>query len=149
MPDPITLRHTEPADAGAIAALVAALASDLGEPSPVSASYVADVLRDGRCQVLLAERGADVLGMLSLSFHASLYHGAEACRVDELVVRPEARNQGVGAELLEQAIEMARARRCAEVSLGVMQANVAARRFYERLGFEADALQMERHFQPG
>ena len=149
MPEAVTLRVAEPSDAGAVASLIAALASDLSEPSTASGSYVADVLRERRRQVLLAERGAAVLGMLSLSFHASLYHGAEACWVDELVVTPEARNQGVGAKLLEQAIQMARARTCTEATLSVMEANTDARRFYERHGFEVTAVLMERHFQPG
>jgi len=146
MSNDVTLRNAQPADAPVVCGLVTALASGLGESSTVTSEYVAEVLQRGGCQVLLAERSDTALGMLSYHFHPSLYHAADSCLIDELVVAPQARSQGVGAALLEEAIRRARERGCAEVSLGVMNSNRDALRFYQRHGFEADAVYMERHF---
>jgi ribosomal protein S18 acetylase RimI-like enzyme len=140
-----TVRNASPSDALVISRLIAALASGLAESSPATPHYVADVLQRGACQVLLAEREGTALGVLSYYFHPSLYHAADSCLIEELVVAPEARRQGVGTVLLEEAIRRARERGCVEVSLGVMRNNKDAQRFYERHGFEADALLMERH----
>jgi ribosomal protein S18 acetylase RimI-like enzyme len=45
-------------------------------------------------------------------------------------------------------VQRARAHGCAEVSLGVMKGNQDALRFYQRHGFEDDALLLERHLPP-
>jgi ribosomal protein S18 acetylase RimI-like enzyme len=145
MDDRIAIRTALMQDAPAIARLIAMLATDLDAPSTVTPEYVAEVLREGGCTVLLAQRGGAALGMLSYHFYPSLYHAADSCLVDELVVEPAARGQGVGALLLEAVIRRARERGCAEVSLSVMSTNKNAQRFYERHGFEADAVFMEQH----
>jgi ribosomal protein S18 acetylase RimI-like enzyme len=146
MRQPIDIRPARPSDAGTIARLITFLASELGEPAAASADYAVGVLDAGTCQVLLAERSGEALGMVSFSYTPSLYHAADACLISELVVSPAARNEGVGSRLLEHAIQLAQAHGCAEVSLAVLNSNAAARRFYERHGFEADAITMERHF---
>ncbi|MBM3121347.1 MAG: GNAT family N-acetyltransferase [Chloroflexi bacterium] len=146
MLEPVAIRPAQPSDADAIAGLIAVLATDLGEPSAATADYVANVVRSGACQVVLAEGSGEVLGMVSFSYSPSFYHAANSCLIHELVVSPGARSMGVGSRLLEHAIQLAQAHGCAEVSLAVMDSNAAARRFYERHGFEADAITMERHF---
>jgi ribosomal protein S18 acetylase RimI-like enzyme len=128
MPEAVTLRPAGPADAGAIAALT----SVLGQPSPVTADYVRKAVDTGRCHVLLAERGGEAPGMVSRSYAPSFFHAADACLINELVVRPSARNEGLGSRLLEHVLRLARAHGCAEVSLSVMSTKAAARRFYER-----------------
>ena len=145
-PLPVTLRLAGPQDSHAIAGLIAALALYLGERSPITSPFVTKVLLQQSCQVLLAARGEVVLGLLSFSFRPSLFHAADSCMIDELVIEPSARNQGIGAVLLDDAIRRAREHGCAEVSLSVMTSNAEALRFYRRHGFEADALLLERHF---
>ena len=104
------------------------------------------VLRKGTCHVSLAEISGEVLGILSFSYNPSFYHAADSRLINELVVLPDARDRGLGARLLEHVIHGAQAIGCAEVLLSVMTSNTAARRFYERHGFEAKATTMERHF---
>ena len=58
--------------------------------------------------------------------------------VAALFVSPERWRSGVGQALLGACIEAARLRRYRAVTLWVMTANVAARRFYEKLGFVLD-----------
>jgi ribosomal protein S18 acetylase RimI-like enzyme len=144
----ISTRLAKPDDAEAIAALVTTLAAELQEHSPVTPAYVADYLRSPGAHVLLAVRGQAVLGLLSFTFRPSLYHAADSCLIDELVVHPAERNHGLGTRLLQETIQRARAHHCAEVSLGVMISNRDALRFYQRHGFEDQALLLERHLPP-
>ena len=146
--DPISIRLATAHDGEAIAGLVTTLAAELQERSPITPAYAADYLRTPGAHVLLAVRGGAVLGLLSFSFRPSLYHASDACLVDELVVEPGARDQGVGALLLEEVIRRAQRQACAEVSLGVLNSNRDALRFYQRHGFETDALLLERHLHP-
>jgi ribosomal protein S18 acetylase RimI-like enzyme len=65
--------------------------------------------------------------------------------LDESIVQPAERNNGVGTLLRNEGIRRARQQRCAEVSLVVMKSNLAALRFYQELGFEDQALPLEQH----
>jgi ribosomal protein S18 acetylase RimI-like enzyme len=150
MPDtaPLSVRLADVQDAEAIVALVAALAADLQERSPVTPAYVAAYLRSPGTHVLLAVRGESVLGLASFTFRPNLYHAADSCLIDELVVERGARNQGVGALLLEEVVRRSQHHACAEISLSVMNSNRNALRFYRRHGFEDQALLLERHLHP-
>ncbi len=147
MSDPKTLsmRPAKDDDAVEIAGLVAMLAAELGDPTPVTPAYVADYLHRPGCHALLAVRPPEILGLLSYSFRPNLYHAANSCMVDELIIQPAERNGGIGTLLLHEVIRLAREEGCAEVSLGVMKSNQAALRFYLRHGFEDEALLLERH----
>jgi ribosomal protein S18 acetylase RimI-like enzyme len=144
-PSSVSVRPAQEDDAAEIAGLVASLAAELGDPTPITPAYVADYLRRPGCHALLAVGPPAVLGMLSYSLRPSLYHAADACLVEELIVQPAERNGGVGTLLLNEVLRLARDLGCAEVSLGVMSSNQAALRFYLRHGFEAQALLLERH----
>lgn len=57
-----------------------------------------------------------------------------------LGVEPDARRDGVGRQLMLEALAVARAAGLREVSLEVLEANDAARRLYDSLGFETRRL---------
>ncbi len=141
----VAVRPAEDDDAVEIAGLVTMLAAELGDPTPVTPAYVAGYLHRPGCRALVAVRPPQLIGLLSYSFRPSLYHAADACMVDELIVQPSERNHGVGTLLLNEVIRLAREVGCAEVSLGVMKSNQAALRFYLRHGFEDEAFLLERH----
>lgn len=60
--------------------------------------------------------------------------GAHAA-VYQVWVAPEARGRGIGAALINAAIEWARARRATELRLDVTSGDGAAARLYRRMGF--------------
>ena len=60
---------------------------------------------------------------------------ANSLHVSSLAVAPSHRGRGVGGELMREAVEVARWRRFASVTLDVGIENEGARRFYERAGF--------------
>jgi len=53
-------------------------------------------------------------------------------------VRPDSWRHGAGRALCAQALDDARERACTAITLWVLEANVPARLFYERLGYSAD-----------
>src|SRR5580704_2555104 len=66
-------------------------------------------------------------GLLAVSYWGSFY-------ISDVVVPETARRQGLGAELMRQAEQEARARGCRHMWLDTFE--FQARPFYERLGFE-------------
>lgn len=67
--------------------------------------------------------------------------------VDNLYVRPAARNQGVGTELLEAAERTLREAGAEAVSLDAMAENEGARRFYRRHGYSPHRIEFEKRFE--
>ena len=61
--------------------------------------------------------------------------GNAVARLYSLATQPEARGQGVGAALLEAAVDVARRRNCRALRLEVRTDNTAAIALYEREGF--------------
>jgi ribosomal protein S18 acetylase RimI-like enzyme len=55
-----------------------------------------------------------------------------------IYVAPEAQRRGIGAALMDEALDRLRALGCETATLWVFEANSAARGFYERMGFAHD-----------
>jgi GNAT superfamily N-acetyltransferase len=89
--------------------------------------------------VLVAERGADVIGLVLLLTHPSrAFAGAvprKVVEVDNLVVRADQRGGRVGRRLLVAAVDWARREGATHVEVAVHAFNRDARRFYENFGF--------------
>jgi len=64
--------------------------------------------------------------------------------VENLYVKPERRNEGIGSALLAAAETELSDRGADVISLGVMAANEAARRFYRRHGYDRHRIEMEK-----
>jgi ribosomal protein S18 acetylase RimI-like enzyme len=87
--------------------------------------------------LLLAWLGGAAVGVAYISFVWSLEHGGHSCWLDELYVRPEHRNQGLGEQLLRVVLEAARLDGCIAVDLEVEASQDRASHLYERFGFRA------------
>ena len=113
-----------------------------GRATPSSASFRSSVDRligDPDTEFLLASAARDAApaGVRQLRFRFSVWHAAQDCWLEDLFVREAARGAGLGAALVEAALERARARGCARVELDVNEQNRTALALYERLGFSA------------
>lgn len=106
--------------------------------------------------VLVAEEGpegeVEVTGLsLLLPRPPSPFPGASPRKVvviDNLVVRAERRDRGVGERLVVASMEWARGQGASHVELGVHAVNRHALRFYERLGFSVSVNWMSRRVTP-
>ncbi|MCI0329702.1 MAG: ribosomal protein S18-alanine N-acetyltransferase [candidate division Zixibacteria bacterium] len=93
-------------------------------------------LRDGS-SIMLAARleaaaalGGEIVGYLCA------YHLLEELQLASVAVREEFRRRGVAQKLIEEMIRQGRRQGAREVWLDVRESNNAARRLYEKLGFQ-------------
>jgi ribosomal protein S18 acetylase RimI-like enzyme len=85
-----------------------------------------------------------VLGMVSLLFTISTAEGGPACWLEDLIVRPDARDRGIGSQLLSHAIHQAQSRGCYRLTLLTDHSNTAAQRLYARHGFAPSEMRLFR-----
>jgi ribosomal protein S18 acetylase RimI-like enzyme len=137
--------HIRNATAGDAASVVR-LIRQLGDDAEVTETYVLKYLSGTERAVLLAQRGDLVLGLLSYSLRADLFHAGNSVLIEELVVDEGCRGDGMGSALMEAVLERLPTLDCKEVCLAVMPANEDAIRFYKRHGLMEEALFLERHF---
>lgn len=90
-------------------------------------------------RVLVATAGAQIAGVAVLSFLWTLEHGGAAAWLDELYVRPQWRRAGVGNQLVEASMTVARLRGCIALDLEIEPGHDSAQRLYGRLGFRRHA----------
>lgn len=119
----VTLRPARSLDAGAIGEILHGFARENDwmpelHTGAEAIAFCGRMIDNG--WVTVAEQGGKVAGFLAVN-------GTE---VHCLYLSPAARNQGIGAQLLNSAKAGRR-----ELALYAFQANTGARRFYERQGF--------------
>jgi GNAT superfamily N-acetyltransferase len=76
-----------------------------------------------------------VVGMVSLLFTVSTAEGGVAAWLEDMVVHPHRRGQGIGEQLLQETINQARAAGCSRITLLTDAGNAPAMRFYSKAGF--------------
>ncbi|MBP6545137.1 MAG: GNAT family N-acetyltransferase [Phenylobacterium sp.] len=85
----------------------------------------------------VAELDGAVVACLQMTFIPGLSNqGADLALIEGVRVDTRLRSQGLGAQLIEWALETARARDCQAVELFTHKTRTEAHRFYDRLGFE-------------
>lgn len=132
---------------GDLPALVALLADDaLGRAreqltTPLAADYhdAFDAIeRDPNQELLVATRGAVIVGMLQLTFTPYLTHrGSWRATIEGVRVASAQRGAGIGRRMFDWVIARARERGCRLVQLSTDKSRVDAIGFYQRLGFKA------------
>ena len=90
--------------------------------------------------ILCAAAGTHLAGMVSLLFTVSTAEGGRAAWLEDMIVRPEFRDQGVGKSLLQAAIAAGQAAGCTRITLLTDADNAPAMRFYARAGFQRSAM---------
>jgi GNAT superfamily N-acetyltransferase len=94
----------------------------------------------GAGRLLVAESGTQVVGMVSLLFTISTAEGGLAAWLEDMVVHPEWRNNGIGARLVEAAVRACQERGIRRITLLTDFTNHFVQRFYERQGFVRSAM---------
>ena len=135
MTESVTIRRAGPADAATVHTLVTEIAAHEGEAEhvTVTAARWAELLDRDDVTVLLAERAGEPLGYVSALRRLHLWSGRDILALDDLWVRPAARDAGVGRALM---LALARTATADGLTIRweVRPDNEAAQRFYRRLG---------------
>ncbi len=142
----VRLLYATESDADEIMQLIAQLAESEGTTSSLTEEFIRQYLYFPGSHILLAEGAGQAFGLISFSIRPNLFHGAFTCTIDEVIVDPKMRRQGIGRMMLNEVIRQAKAADCAEISLSTMPDNVTAIRFYKAHGLVDEALYLEKHF---
>lgn len=101
---------------------------------------------DPNQELVVACKDNCVAGVLQLTFIPYLtYQGGWRALIEGVRVAASERSTGIGEALLEWAINRAQERDCHLIQLTTDKTRQDAKRFYERLGFQASHEGMKRH----
>ncbi len=134
MPEPIRRAGVE--DADVVARLLRDFNVEYDDPAPSQeemAERIRALLAHGDTIILLAGEPACAVSLTR--FRPGLWSPQLESYLAELYVVPDRRGQGIGRALMQETIEVARAQGADTMELGTGEADVAARRLYESLGF--------------
>ena len=141
------LREATRADLDAIVAMLADDPLGRTREAPGDPGYArafnAIAARPGDA-LIVAEQDGAVIGCLQLTLLPGLSRkGQTRAQIEGVRVASPARNRGVGEALIREALRRARAAGCGMAQLTSDASRTDARRFYERLGFEASHVGMK------
>jgi GNAT superfamily N-acetyltransferase len=134
-----------------VPAIVAMLADDpLGAARETDPGFIGyqiafeEISADPHQALVVAERGGEVVATMQLTFIPGISRrGARRALVEAVRVRGDQRGAGLGRELMQWAIDEARASGCAVIQLTSDKSRPDAHRFYESLGFKASHVGMK------
>ena len=143
----VTVREATQGDLSAIAALLADDGLGRGREADDVAVYQAAFARmsaQSQNVYLVADSAGEVLGCLQYTvIHGLSRAGASRAQIEGVRVAATARGKKIGETMMQVAIDRARDDGCTLIQLTTDQRRVDARRFYERLGFEASHFGMK------
>ena len=148
-----TLRRARKGDVPRILELLVddqlgATRENLDDPAPYERAFEA-IDADPAHLLVVGELEGEVVATFQLSYIPGLSRtGSWRAQIEAVRVSDALRGQGVGALMIQWAIDQARDRGCSLVQLTTDKSRVAAHRFYERLGFAASHEGMKLTFLP-
>ena len=145
--------HIRDATEADLPAIIAMLADDVNGSGredaslPLDQGYLAAfaaIQADPNQRLLVAEQAGALVGTFQLSFLPGLsYKGAWRAQIEAVRVASRSRGQGIGGQMLDWAIDQAKARDCRMMQLTSKTNRTDAHRFYERLGFVSSHVGMK------
>ncbi len=127
------IRDARPEDEGRVLELLPLIPSN-ANMGPADLEAAARRFRESLAlDILVAEVDGRVVGFIALSF-APVLSGLRAL-VDDLAVEPAYRRQGIGAALVEAAVQRANRRGVTHLLVDTSRGDAAAQKFYQACGF--------------
>jgi GNAT superfamily N-acetyltransferase len=87
--------------------------------------------------------------MVNLLYTVSTAIGERVALLEDMVVSSSERGQGVGSNIIKQAVDFAKVKGCKRITLLTDDDNSGAHRFYERHGFSRSSMVAFRMFLDG
>ena len=121
---------------------------ELGRPKPKRDSDMDDFrnivkqyIKDQNKQILVAVyHDVEIIGMVSVMFLSRLNQLKYEMYIPELVVLEKYQKQGIGKNLINACIEIAKDKKCHRIRLESGNRRKESHQFYKHLGFEQHAL---------
>jgi GNAT superfamily N-acetyltransferase len=139
----IQIRSAEPADVPLITELIKALAvyEKLEHEVRATDDKVRHSLFGERpyAETLIANYDGEAVGFALYFHNFSTFLAQPGLYLEDLFVKPEHRSHGIGRALLQRLAQIAVERGCGRMEWAVLNWNVDAIRFYERLGARPNA----------
>jgi GNAT superfamily N-acetyltransferase len=131
----MTIREAKPGDEGAIMALIHALAEYEKAPNEVvnSAEDLAIHLFQERiCEALVVQTSAhDIVGFALFYTNYSTWKG-KCLYLEDFFILPDYRRSGIGSELFDRVVEIAKERKVRRMDWQVLEWNAPAISFYQK-----------------
>jgi len=139
----MSIRFATRADLGTIDTLIRALAEyeRLSDQVTMDRQELGDYLFGERrfAEVLIAEEQSVAAGFALFFHNFSTFLGKPGIYLEDLFVLPDKRGLGVGRALLKRLAEVAVERGCGRLEWAVLDWNLDAIGFYERLGAQPNS----------
>ncbi|MDF2424172.1 MAG: GNAT family N-acetyltransferase [Nitrosopumilus sp.] len=123
--------------------IILTLLYELGRPKPTLDSdlesfekLVKRYLVDSDKTILLAEHKQEVVGMVSIIFLPRLNQKFFEMYIPELIVTKSHRNKGIGHELIDACVELAKEKQCHRIRLESRNLRTQSHIFYKNFGFD-------------
>jgi GNAT superfamily N-acetyltransferase len=119
----------------AVAEMLDAFNREFDDPSPgpdVIEQRLRELLPLDTVEVLVPDEGLH--GLAFLTYRPGIWDPGPVALLEELYVKPDKRNGGIGTRLLHEAFEVSRAKGARSFEIEVDEEDVDAQRFYERHG---------------
>jgi GNAT superfamily N-acetyltransferase len=127
-----------PEEAGLVGRLLHDFNTEFEAPTPSAEEFAArfaDLLDRDDLLVLVSGTVEEPTGFAYVTLRPTPYWDGPLAQLEELYVRPDLRDQGIGGALLEEVMHWARDQGAEEMHINVDEIDTDTRRFYERHGF--------------
>jgi GNAT superfamily N-acetyltransferase len=101
------------------------------------------LVNDANPHFLVAATEGMPVGFINFTARQTILHRSPSAMIDELVVAKEYQGKGIGEQLVLAAIDRCRQLGCCEVEVSTEKANLKARKFYKKCGFEERGMLFE------
>lgn len=127
---------------------------DLGRPKPQKDSdveifrkLVSKYVKDLEKTILVAEfNDVKIIGMVSVMFLPRLNQSTLEMYIPELIVLKKYQNHGIGKQLINSCINLAKDKKCHRIRLESGNQRKDSHQFYKHLGFEQSAFSFTKNF---
>ena len=106
-----------------------------------------EYIRNPNIKIFLAEENLidniETCGFLSLFIKPILFQGINTCHVEDIIVKDDYKGKGIGASLLEAAINYGKKIKCKYVTVSVEGGDPMTKKFYKACGFTENSLEMK------
>lgn len=95
-------------------------------------------------EILVLREQNTVMAMVNLLYSISTALGGQVAILEDMVVHPNYRGNGLGSLLINKAIQHAQQKGCLRITLLTDADNIDAHRFYTRHGFKTSCMKVYR-----